>query len=216
MAKNAREWSLISGVYSKVPLRDKLHVFIRQKAVPWDILIAESNWNGSLLDYGCGHGVLLAIYRQTHPHLKLFGIDHDERKKNVVDRCLPEVKMVEANALTRQYPDFFDYAVICDMLYCNRPLQREKIISDIWKSLKPGGKLIIKETVSTPRVKYYLLLLHELIVMRILKLTKGEGLEVPSPDYYSGLLARQGFKVTVSKPVHKGFLHPHHLFACVK
>lgn len=214
--KRIKSWTLISGIYRNAPLGDRLHVFIRQKTAPWDVFFNESFHSGNLLDYGCGHGLLLALFRQMQPGLRLYGIDHDERKKRVVHQCLPEVKIIEPETLTRLYPERFDYVVICDMLYFNHERQREKIIADISRCLKPGGRLIMKETVSTPRVKYYLVLLHELIVTRLLKLTKAEQLAVPPPDDYVHLLTKCGFKVIENKPVHGGYLHPHHLLIGIK
>jgi 2-polyprenyl-3-methyl-5-hydroxy-6-metoxy-1,4-benzoquinol methylase len=209
-------WTSIKRHYNRLSLLNKIHVFIRYKTLPLKVFALEENVKGNLLDFGCGHGLVLANYINSNPELILFGIEHDEMKVQIVMDCLPKVNILNVDELQGNYHNFFDYVIISDVLYCNDNKQQREILQLLKQSMKPDGILIMKETVSTPRIKYFISTLQEILAVKIFTITKGTVINLPSINYYLKLLSESGFINIKNSPAHYGYLYPHHLFTCRK
>jgi len=214
--KKKASWATISIAYNKASAQHKLHLWLRYISLPFGCFFEKEFHGARILDYGCGHGILLALLAHNNADNDFYGIEHDERKNEVIAQCLPQVKMINGKDLQEAYSEYFDVAIISDVLYCNTQQVQQQVLDDIFKCLKPGGKLYLKETVSAPRWKYYFSIFQEMLMVKLLRITKGSVIMLPHPEHYTRLLITSGYMNIESKPVHSGYPYPHYLFSCNK
>lgn len=101
--------------------------------------------NSSLLDVGCGSGILLNKLLSLHNNMKLFGLDITPKMVEVAKVKFnnnPEVKITLGSAIKMPYKDnSFDY-VTCASSFHHHP-DPAISIKEMVRVLKPGGKLLI-------------------------------------------------------------------------
>jgi len=209
----------ILSAYSGQPLPVRLFIFVRYLVCPWDAILRRLEGKKNLLDIGCGHGLFLQLAKNRYPSLRCTGFDHDKGKINVAKRSLPQTEMVflydfQVEGLR---PAGFDCIDITDVLYS---VPQEKWPADIFKLirklLKPGGALIVKETVNRPKWKYILCALQELVAIKILRYTKGSSPRLFSIDFYLSTLREHGFEIVDHRRIDSGYPWPHYLFEARK
>lgn len=205
---------LIRINYGDISVLDRIHVFIRAWIVPWDPIFKHVPQKGKLLDYGCGHGLFLAYCLLKRPHLELIGFDPDQHKSAILKRMngVRSIEGIQKNDSSETY----NCIVIMDVLYCVEKELHDKILRELSDKLEKGGALIMKEIVSQPFYKRLFNILHEILTMKILRITKGSVLELRPKRYYENIILEAGFELTISEPIHKGYLWPHHLFVAIK
>jgi len=102
---------------------------------------------GIIIDLGCGHGYFSHFLALTSPNRKIIGIDDDISKIKVAKKFndtknlkflagdIRKVNIPPANAI-----------VLLDVLFYLNDRDKEGLIKEIFKKLKKGGLLIIKES----------------------------------------------------------------------
>lgn len=196
----------------------RLHVALRAITCPFDAFLDHFPREGSVLDVGCGHGLLINLLaRQPYGrNLRLHGIDHDSAKIEVARRCAPPGALFSAQTAEKLAKNSFDAITMVDVLYAiNRRLWPE-IIGHCFRALKPGGLLILKEVVDRPRWKYWAIMAQESLSVRILRITKGEPPHFESPLFYRQALAQAGFMVEKDQPLPAASWVSHYLFLARK
>ncbi len=126
-----------------------------------DKIIASIPWRGDeqVLDVGCGHGIMLLAAAKQLNSGRAIGIDiwsqvdqadnnpestlANARLQNVADR----VEIQNADARHLPFPDSsFDVVVSSFVIHnLNRPADREQVIREIARVLKPGGQIAIAD-----------------------------------------------------------------------
>ncbi|MHB1960364.1 MAG: class I SAM-dependent methyltransferase [Acidobacteriaceae bacterium] len=126
-----------------------------------DKIIASIAWRGDerVLDVGCGHGLMLLAAAKQLNSGRAIGIDiwsqadqadnnpestlANARLENVADR----VEIQDADARSLPFPDSsFDVVVSSFVIHnLKRPADREQVIREIARVLKPGGQLAIAD-----------------------------------------------------------------------
>ena len=180
---------------------------------PWDDILASIRGRESLLDIGCGHGLLLHLASKENPGMVLTGTDHDQNKIRIA-KMSAEGDMTFINEEESDYlkDKSYDAITLIDVLYSIPPEKWASILLMVRKHLKPGGRLIIKETVTSPRWKYYICLLQEIVAIKILKYTKGDSPNLPPSEFYIKQLKENDFKIIEERRVDYYYIWPHHLF----
>jgi len=79
-------------------------------------LIGEIAGARSLIDIGCGNGVLLSEIRSRHPHLQLAGVDLSETQIELNRRRDPSIEWIAADAQKTIIPASFDIAVASEVI----------------------------------------------------------------------------------------------------
>lgn len=99
----------------------------------------------SLLDIGCGTGILLESLEKTYPDIMLSGIDPTQEMLNVAKNRLSKKVYVE-KGWAEKLPfdsEMFDTIVSCNMFHYIR--EPTVALEEALRVLKPAGRLIITD-----------------------------------------------------------------------
>jgi len=120
------------------------------------IIIENLEISGSekVLDVGCGRGFYLKILKGAFPKLRLFGIEINEKYLDIAGRSLAgkSVVLTLADAIDLPFKNnSFDRIIASEII--EHIKGDEKAVSEIYRTLKPGGVVIA----SVPNKDYPLL-----------------------------------------------------------
>lgn len=205
-------------VYRRERLSTRFHVIARALTCPFEALIDRFPPEGSALDVGCGHGLLVNLLSRDPAHrgLQLCGIDHDVAKIEVARRsALPDVDFS-----TRSLDSFsespFDIISIVDVLYTVKTEVWTSILSGCFRALRPGGTFIVKEVVDRPRWKYWAIMAQESLSVRVFQITKGDRPHFEAPGMYRKEIEQAGFTVVDESCLSSKDWISHYLFVARK
>ncbi len=198
--------------YRSLALREQLFVQARLWSAPLTEL-AKRAARPSVVDIGCGHGVLCALL-QHHGALSVLGVDPDARKIAWARAALGpsmgfEVGTVEALVSRRVQ---VDAVTVADVMYLLKPDRWPTFLASCRKLLKPNGTLFLKEAVDDGSWKVTKAKLQEQVMVQLLKRTHSSGgLSLPTPETVLRLLREASFS-RVNQVVFSGYTTPHQLF----
>jgi len=203
------------ALYRDAPLRDRVHVRVRWWSCPFPAVEAHVPVTGRILEVGAGHGLLSLYLGLASPERSVVGIDIDERKLDLARTAAANLRAGEADvSFALVTPDAlppgpFDAVVIADVVYLLAEKDRTALLERCAAALGDDGVLVLKETDHTVRGKSVLTTLQEKLATG-LGVTAGEHVDFPTVAELAQVLQDQGLTVT-HVPMHKGYLHPHHL-----
>ena len=115
-----------------------------------------SGQSARILDVACGTGELLRQMTITHPEVKFAGVDLSPYYLKCAEAKHPElsdVDLLAANAEELPYRDNYFDAVTCVYLMHELPRDaRRTVVAEMLRVLKPGGLLIIQDSVQKGEV----------------------------------------------------------------
>jgi SAM-dependent methyltransferase len=193
-------------------------VLVRHAVIPWQELLDRCKGHASILDIGCGHGLFLHLLKRRHPEMICVGYDHDRAKIRSARRSqkTPNLFFLSARHKDALRGMNFDCVALIDVLYAI-PFEKWPATLKLARDcLKPGGSLLLKETVNIPAWKYRLCLFQENMAIKVLGYTKGQDPILPSIAEYRRILNANGFHIRQDLPLDRGYLWPHHLFLARK
>lgn len=200
------------SAYRDEPLAVRAHVAVRWRSCPFDAVLAELPARGAVLDVGCGHGVLpLALARRSGPmsELSIVGVDIDATKIEVAQRVAPPSVRFEAVAPGAPPPQGpWDAVVAVDVLYLLDADAQAALVADLAATLRPGGRLVIKEMDVVPRHKAAWMRFQEWLAVRVLHITQGAELAFTDPAALRAAMEGAGLEVDVRR-VDRWYPHPH-------
>jgi len=207
-------WKAFEGV----GLPARLHILARTLTCPFTPLMKRFPVTGTLLDVGCGHGLLIQLlaWDPSHRQLKLHGIDHDAVKIATARRTVSEGVGFSTDDLSLFPESAFDAVSIVDVLYTVRQSAWSEILQGCARVLKPGGRLIVKEVVDRPRWKYWVIMAQEALSVRVFGITKGDRPHFESAASYREAIAAAGFELVEEKPLRSISWISHYLFVGLK
>lgn len=117
-----------------------------QKSVAWITETVPPEIYHSLLDVGCGPGIYAEKFALNG--FEVTGIDFSKRSIHYAQNSAKQQKLnidyVYQNYLELQLENRFDFAT---MIYCDygvlSPANRETVLRNIYRQLKPGGKFLM-------------------------------------------------------------------------
>ena len=109
--------------------------------------------NARLLDIGCGTGAFLREVKRNYPRLGVTGLDLSAPYLSVAGRRLADwsrVELVEGAAEAMPFADAeFDVVTVIYLLHELPPRTRRAVVEEIRRVLKPGGTLILVDSLQT-------------------------------------------------------------------
>jgi SAM-dependent methyltransferase len=207
---------MLPEVFRTLPRQERWFVRGRLWTAPLAALAARVP-SGRVLDVGCGHGALIALLLED-PQRQVVGVDPDPRKvawaRQSVGRS-PRVRLVQGTlaALGDDEAGTFDAVVFADVLYLMPDAQREAVLRQAHALLRPGGRLLLKETEADGSWKHLKCLAQEAVMVKLLRRTATSGaLRLLSRGETCALLERLGFEVRGVESLARGSTTPHILF----
>jgi 2-polyprenyl-3-methyl-5-hydroxy-6-metoxy-1,4-benzoquinol methylase len=201
--------------YSHLSLVEKLHIALRFMLCPWGKIISNFPDCASIIDVGCGHGLFINMLCLCKSDIKnAVGIDVSEKKIEIAKRSEKINISFKLGSLERTDIKADVYSIM-DVLYLISFRDQEILIRNVFDLLPKGGFFAIKEVDTKPKWKFFLLIIEEFIMVKLLKITHGNSFYFRSRSGFEQLLSNIGFKVRTID-LQKGYLHPHILYVCQK
>jgi len=165
---------------------------------------------GRLLDVGCGDGLLAVYLKKIKGRVQsIVGVDIDERKIRIAEQlALPGVTFHHKDVAAMP-ANSFDIVSVVHVLYLIPAHLREQFVQHCVRVLKPGGTLVLAINMATPRWKYWVTYLQELIMVKLLSLTKGQAIRFSSMDECKAWIHQAGARLISVKPLGKGRPYAH-------
>lgn len=189
-------------LYRKFSLTIQLYVKIRVKIAGFLHIIKFVPHSGSVLDIGCGYGILSNIIALEFPNIKILGTDYSAKRIAIAQKTIGTRKNIDflhVDAAQFFLPKKFDAVILYDLLHHIKKKDQIKILENIFLMLKPKGMILIKEIDLYPRWKYYMNFLHD-------RLFNGGPLNYRSGEMWQMQLKKFGF---ASKVYRFNSLYPH-------
>lgn len=134
---------------------------MRRQALPQlrEVFAGRDQRRLRLLDVGCGTGRFLDSVKQVWPRLPVLGLDLSEAYLSEAKRHLSRrswVEFIVANAESIPVPDASQDAVTSTFLFHELPPKVRRIVfSEFARVLKPGGRLILLDSLQSGDVPAY-------------------------------------------------------------
>jgi 2-polyprenyl-6-hydroxyphenyl methylase/3-demethylubiquinone-9 3-methyltransferase len=202
-------------VFDSLPLKERLFVRGRLALAPLAALAARAHGT-TILDVGCGHGVLVALLAEGHPERHVVGIDPDERKIAWAEASVGRSRNVEVRACTietlaAERPGVFDSVVVADVLCLVARASWPSFLHAARQLLRPGGQLLLKDAENDGSWRVTKALWQEQLMVRLLRRTHASGIGFASRAEWHDILAAAGFVVD-DTTAFGGYSTPHVLF----
>lgn len=199
------------SLYREQSLGVRLHTAIRAWTAPIDAVVMALPRTGSLLDIGCGHGLISNEASLANPKMRVLGIDLSETKIASAKASVGTRENVEfrLKALFEVEETGFDAVALIDVLYLVPKASWTEFLEACFRRLRPGGTLVLKEIGTEPRWKFERLKLQEYMSTRILRITKGETMHFESAEALKQRLLGIGFADVEIRRLDAGYTSPH-------
>ena len=195
-----------------LPLYEKLRVLVFP--VP-QFLKEVGPLSGRVLDVGGGAGILAEKILQISPGVEYYLIlDYSDKKIAAAKTKLAPFGKIgdcrNADIRRLDIQEKFDYVIVCDVLHHLKREEKEPLLMEISKRLKPGGKLIIKDLDNKPRLGYWLNWVHDVLA------TGSFNLDFPDFGYYQTICLKLGFTNFSTRSLKAMLPYNHRLLTAVK
>jgi 2-polyprenyl-6-hydroxyphenyl methylase/3-demethylubiquinone-9 3-methyltransferase len=203
-------------VFQSLPFKERLFVRGRLALAPLEEVAARARGT-TILDVGCGHGVLVALLAHGHPERRIVGIDPHVQKIDWARGAFSANPNIEMRAclieeLAAERPGEFDSVIVADVLCL--------VAQDLWPSflaaahalLRPGGQLLLKDAEDDGSWRVTKALWQERLMVKLLRRTQSTGgIGFVSRSVWQRTLVAAGFVVD-DTTAFGGYTAPHVLF----
>ncbi|MBI2299028.1 MAG: class I SAM-dependent methyltransferase [Armatimonadetes bacterium] len=178
--------------YADQPALARLQIRLRSRCLPYDLLDRHAAAEGDLLDYGCGYGLVTA--HLANDKRRILGYDIDPDRVAAAERALGSDGVSFTTSLDEVAARTYDQILMLDVLYLIPDELHDALFQQFFTWLRPGGSLLLKETLHTGSLAYRLVVAEELL-LRALGRTKGQVVRFHQEGYYRALAEREGFEI---------------------
>lgn len=194
---------------SALPLEARLHLAVRRWSAPWSRVVEALEGEGTLLDVGCGPGLLAFLLDARGIRGSYVGIDPDARKVSRARTWLggrPRRTFLSCE-LSELHGESFDAVSVVDVLYLVPRDARAVFVAGIVARLASGGRVVVLTSGGGPRWKRLLDRLQERLVVAVLGWTRGSAVDPCDGAEVAALLAAAGVVDVHVEDAGAGFLH---------
>lgn len=203
----------IRALYRGRSLGDRLRMHQRWWGTPFATVEPFVPRSGVVLDAGCGFGMFSAWLALSAPDRTVVGVDLDARKIALARELYPDVRFDVGDLATVPLPRC-DAVVFYDVLHHLRDAVVERVLTEAYERLAPGGLLVVKENDVGPAPKRVLSEIVETVAV-FGGVTKSDPWRFRSVPEWRATLENVGFRVREARafPAYGyGRLLPHSLF----
>ncbi len=166
----------------------RFYVRLRWRFCPYEQIKSFVPENGTIVDIGCGYGILANLLYLKNNKRKIIGIDSSIKRIEIAKKSNSNIKFV----LT-EVGDFkeknFGVVIMTDFLHHITYEAQDRLLREIYKRIRRNGLLIIQEIADNPRWKYLIGLMSDYI------LNLGQKIYYRKSDDVVNLLSTIGFNV---------------------
>ena len=199
------------SLYRNQSIGARLHTRLRAWSAPLDAVVEALPRDGTLLDVGCGHGLIANEVALRSPLARVLGVDLSETKiasarASVGARANVEFRLAPLESVPESG---FDAVSLIDVLYLVPLGSWTPFLRTCLGKLRPGGIFVLKEIGTEPWWKFERLKLQEFMSTRILRITKGDTMHFESGEELKQRLVSLGFEEVALQPLDSGYASPH-------
>jgi 2-polyprenyl-3-methyl-5-hydroxy-6-metoxy-1,4-benzoquinol methylase len=203
----------VMALHRDSPPKARGQMTVRFRTCPFERIEQRVPRAGKILDLGCGHGLFSTYLALCSKERTVVGVDIDDAKIAIARRATAalEPRLSFRNDIAAALAeDRYAAIVIVDVLYLLPAEAQQDLLKRATAAVQPGGSLLVKEMAARPRWKFAWNRMQETAAVRLLKITRGAGLHFVTADAYRRWMIESGLTV-FDHPLHRGYLHPHHL-----
>ena len=185
------------ALYDDSPFTERAFVHLRALLSDLPAVETRTPKQGTILDLGCGHGLLANLLALGSPERDVLGIDIDPSKIAAARRTIrgrTNIHFAVGDALD---PPGGPYRAVTvgDVLYLLPAEAQRQVIAAAWHILEPGGLFVWKSQVRRPRWKYAITYGQEWLMTHVGP-TKGATLCFLDTDESLAALHAAGFRAS--------------------
>ncbi len=161
---------LAQQLYVEGPYLMRKMMHHRIRICPFERLLPHVPGGASVLDIGCGAGLLLALLASTRPGITGVGFDASpaaiETAQLMLKRIKPGLRFLRL-AKDEPWPEgLFDVVCMVDVLHHVPPASQRAVVRQAAAKVKPGGMLLYKDMANHPWFSATMNRLHDLLIAR--------------------------------------------------
>lgn len=190
-------------------LTERAHLAARFRSAPWERVVDSLRADGSLLDVGCGPGLLAWLLEWRSFAGTYLGVDPDERKVARARAWVGESSRRAFRAAgVEQVPERgFDEAAIVDVLYLVPKAARAALAAEVVSRVTPGGRVVVLTSGGGPRWKRTVDRAQERLAVAVLGMTRGAVVEPCDGAEVASILEEAGLREVRVEDAGAGYLH---------
>ena len=187
----------------------RLHLAVRRWSAPWPRVVSALAGERTLLDVGCGPGLLAFLLDARGAPGSYVGIDPDARKVSRAEAWLggSPRRTFRACELAELPGETFGAVSVVDVLYLVPRDARAAFVAEVAARLADGGRAVVLTSGGGPRWKRLLDRLQERFVVAVLGWTRGSAVEPCDGAEVAALLATAGLVDVRVEDAGAGYLH---------
>lgn len=194
----------------ELSLAERAHLAGRLSSAPWARVVAALRIDGtSLLDVGCGPGLLAHLLERSGYAGTYLGVDPDGRKVGRARAWLGETPRRAFRAIGVEGVEErgFDQVAIVDVLYLVPPFERAALTAGMVSRLAPGGRLVALTSGGGARWKRSVDRIQERLAVAVLGFTHGAVVAPCDGAEVAELFSRSGLLDVRVEDAGEGYLH---------
>ncbi len=149
----------LRGRFREASLFHRVFVRIRYALTPYAVIASYLPKSGTVIDLGCGHGLLSATLAHASQDLKVKAVDHDELRINSAKRSFSEFTNLDFSTADITQSGVLTDAnglAIIDTLHYFSFSEQEELLRKIAQQIARGTRLVIREVEpARSRSRYY-------------------------------------------------------------
>jgi len=199
------------NLYSDLGAAVIWYVRLRWRLCPFEKIAQHVPPKGTIVDVGCGYGLLSNLLALASQERDVIGIDLSAKRIGIAQRTVKDRRNIkfllqDANSLKVERCDIF---LMSDLLHHLSYRHQEELLAVCYQKLSKNGLLIMEEVDDKPYWKYQ----FNIIVDGLLNL--GQRIYFRNSSEYLKLLSRIGFQIN-TQTAHKGLPLSDILYLCKK
>lgn len=184
----------------RLSLFDRIFLFLRSFLLDYRLIAAHIPLGSSILDIGCGYGIMPNYLAISDPASSVKGVDIDSGRIAKARETVGDRKNISFDVADISQADIssFNVVLMIDMLHYFPYEEQERIIETMGTRIRSGGRLIFRDPDTKPLWRFYWNRMHETIMVggNFTKTNMGK-LFFRSSDSFRALLEKAGFTVDV-------------------